>query len=166
MFHFALGIGHAQVVVFLHGIDFDQCFIVEQQFRDQRSAGGVGKVAVPAGACLIPDLDDLQIQCGSGDLVALGIFQIGGSQNHFLRGFVRLDHEGCRFKFPLRRHKAENAGFDAVGWFRGGKTLHAAHGRDHGIFHVLRRSRTCQQSGEHRHAQHFPFHVLVFLSVA
>ena len=87
------------IIIFRCRIHPHHIFIIEQHFRDQRSAEGIGKIAVPAGACLIPHFDHLDVNICRRNIAPVRTTEVGGFQRKGIHIFRGGDHNGAGFIF-------------------------------------------------------------------
>ena len=119
----------AGIVCHLIRIDFDHVFVFQEQFRNETQVN-VGKIAVPAVAVLIPDLDDLHIQLFGGQNVAFFILEVADLEGDILLAVQGEQLEGHGFVFTLCCKSADGGIEQTVGGIDITKTHDLAHGAD------------------------------------
>ena len=120
----------AHIIIFGCGNDPYQIFVVEQHFRHQCSAEGIGKVAVPPGARLIPHLDHLDVNIRCRDVAPVGTAQVGGFQGKGIHIFHGGDHNGARFVFAAAGNDLNGPARNTVRGEGIRQTRHVGEGRD------------------------------------
>ena len=121
----------AEVVVLRRVVGADEVLVVEEELGDEGAPGGVGEVAVPGAAALVPELDDAEVDGRGGNRTGLA-GEVGDTRRDAVAVRERVDDEGGRLDLALRGDPGEGREERAVGGVGVGQSLDGGEG-GHGV---------------------------------